>query len=179
MSEFKPMKKMAGGGAMGVLSDLATARMARKKTPPAKPMGGRPMPAPSRPPAMPASAPPMGGGTPRMKKGGMMHGGMHMMPDGKMMKNSDMKDGGKADMGQDKAMVKKAFKQHDAQEHKGGKGTNLKLKMGGKACYADGGQVMKSSEMSLEKMPQGKKAPSAPVKTNFSSGTFKNGGRAC
>jgi hypothetical protein len=28
-------------------------------------------------------------------------------------------------------MIKKAFKQHDAQEHKGGKGTSLKLKKGG------------------------------------------------
>jgi hypothetical protein len=28
-------------------------------------------------------------------------------------------------------MIKKAFKQHDAQEHKGGKGTTLKLKKGG------------------------------------------------
>jgi hypothetical protein len=28
-------------------------------------------------------------------------------------------------------MIKKAFKQHDAQEHKGGKGTSLKLKAGG------------------------------------------------
>ena len=37
----------------------------------------------------------------------------------------------KMDMAQDKAMIKKAFKQHDAQEHKGGKGTTLKLKMGG------------------------------------------------
>jgi hypothetical protein len=164
MAEFKPMKKMAGGGAMGVLGDLATARMARKKTPPAKPMGGRPMPATARPAmppmggGMPASAPSMGGGMPRMK------------------------EGGKVDMDQDKAMVKKAFKQHDAQEHKGGKGTDLKLKMGGKACYADGGQVMKSnvksSEMSLEKMPQGKKAPSAPVKINSLSGTFKRGGSA-
>jgi len=34
-------------------------------------------------------------------------------------------------MAQDKAMIKKAFKQHDAQEHKGGKGTTLKLKKGG------------------------------------------------
>jgi hypothetical protein len=42
-----------------------------------------------------------------------------------------MKKGGKADMGQDKAMVKKAFKQHDMQEHKGGKGTKLKLATGG------------------------------------------------
>jgi hypothetical protein len=37
----------------------------------------------------------------------------------------------KADKKQDVAMIKKAFKQHDAQEHKGGKGTALKLKKGG------------------------------------------------
>jgi len=38
----------------------------------------------------------------------------------------------KSDTAQDKAMIKKAFKQHDAQEHKGGKGTALKLAKGGK-----------------------------------------------
>ena len=37
----------------------------------------------------------------------------------------------KEDLKQDKALIKKAFKQHDAQEHKGGKGTSLKLKKGG------------------------------------------------
>jgi len=37
----------------------------------------------------------------------------------------------KDDLKQDKALIKKAFKQHDAQEHKGGKGTALKLKKGG------------------------------------------------
>lgn len=37
----------------------------------------------------------------------------------------------KADKKQDVAMIKKAFKQHDAQEHKGSKGTKLKLKKGG------------------------------------------------
>ena len=38
----------------------------------------------------------------------------------------------KDDMKQDKALIKKAFKMHDKQEHKGGKGTNLsKLKKGG------------------------------------------------
>ena len=42
-----------------------------------------------------------------------------------------MAEGGSTDMAQDKAMVKKAFKQHDAQEHKGGKGTSLKLAKGG------------------------------------------------
>ena len=39
----------------------------------------------------------------------------------------------KEDVKQDKAMIKKAFKMHDAQEHKGGKGTSLaKLRAGGK-----------------------------------------------
>jgi hypothetical protein len=43
----------------------------------------------------------------------------------------DKKEDMKTDKAQDKAMIKKAFKQHDAQEHKGGKGTSLKLKKGG------------------------------------------------
>jgi hypothetical protein len=48
------------------------------------------------------------------------------------MAKSDMKEDMKADIKQDKAIVKKAFRMHDAQEHKGGKGTNLsKLKKGG------------------------------------------------
>lgn len=43
-----------------------------------------------------------------------------------------LKKGGKAgDKAQDKAMIAKAMKQHDAQEHKGGKGTKLKLATGG------------------------------------------------
>jgi hypothetical protein len=47
------------------------------------------------------------------------------------MVKSDSKEDMKMDKGQDKAMIKKAFKQHDMQEHKGGKGTSLKLKKGG------------------------------------------------
>jgi hypothetical protein len=43
----------------------------------------------------------------------------------------------KMDKSQDKAMIIKAFKQHDAQEHKGGKGTSLKLAKGG-VTRADG-----------------------------------------
>jgi len=42
------------------------------------------------------------------------------------------------DVAMDKKLIKKAFKMHDAQEHKGGKGTNLsKLKRGGsmKGCW--------------------------------------------
>jgi len=50
--------------------------------------------------------------------------------DGGMAK-SDMKEEMKMDKSQDKAMIKKAFKQHDMQEHKGGKGTKLKLAKGG------------------------------------------------
>ena len=38
----------------------------------------------------------------------------------------------KDDLAQDKMLIKKAFKQHDMQEHKGGKGTKLKLAKGGK-----------------------------------------------
>lgn len=42
-----------------------------------------------------------------------------------------MAEGGMTDVAEDKAMIKKAFKEHDAQEHKGGKGTTLKLAKGG------------------------------------------------
>jgi hypothetical protein len=49
-------------------------------------------------------------------------------------------EGGNADMAQDKALIKKAFRQHDAQEHKGSKGTKLKLAKGGSTASkrADG-----------------------------------------
>ena len=61
-------------------------------------------------------------GTPAMmKKGGMAKGGMEHSEKGEM----------KSDISQDKAMIKKAIKQHDEQEHKGGKGTKLKLAKGG------------------------------------------------
>lgn len=56
----------------------------------------------------------------RNKMGYMKKGGM-----------TDAKEDMKMDKAQDKAMIKKAFKQHDAQEHKGGKGTKLTLKKGG------------------------------------------------
>jgi hypothetical protein len=90
-----------------------------------------------------------------MKKGGMAKGGMAAFEkSGKDVEKKGMKEGSKADMAldkkqmagmkkggmaeggmsdtaQDKAMIKKAFKQHDMQEHKGGKGTSLKLAKGG------------------------------------------------
>ena len=51
----------------------------------------------------------------------------------KMEKESkaEMRKEEKADKKQDVAMIKKAFKEHDAQEHKGGKGTKIVLKKGG------------------------------------------------
>jgi len=55
------------------------------------------------------------------------------------MAKSDMKEDMKMDKKQDVSMIKKAFKQHDMQEHKGGKGTTLKLSGGGSASSrADG-----------------------------------------
>ena len=50
---------------------------------------------------------------------------------GKKFKEGGMMD--KKDLMQDKMLIKKAMKQHDAQEHKGGKGTKLALKKGGVA----------------------------------------------
>jgi hypothetical protein len=56
-----------------------------------------------------------------------------------LMAKSDMKEDTKMDMAQDKAMITKAFKEHDSQEHPGGKGTTLKLSSGGSASSrADG-----------------------------------------
>jgi len=64
-----------------------------------------------------------GGDMKKMNMGGYAGGG-------KMAKGG-MAEGGMSDKSQDKAMIKKAFKQHDMQEHKGGKGTSLKLAKGG------------------------------------------------
>ena len=49
------------------------------------------------------------------------------------------------DKKQDVAMIKKAFKEHDAQEHKGGKGTKLSLKKGGMVKPSKMGSVKTSS----------------------------------
>ncbi len=89
-----------------------------------------------------------------MKKGGMaMKKGMHKMPDGKMMKDSDMpkkkmnmggmayKEGGKADMAQDKKTAKKAVGMHEKQLHGGKKSDLAKLKMGGMAKMKSGGMA--------------------------------------
>jgi len=56
----------------------------------------------------------------KFKEGGMAKKEMHA-------EKGEMK----ADKAQDVALIKKAMKQHDKQEHKGGKGTTLKLASGG------------------------------------------------
>ena len=79
-------------------------------------------PPPVAPSAMPAMPPAM----PGMKKGGETM---------------------KSDKAQDKAMIKKAMKQHDMQEHKGGKGTKLSLCGGGMSKkYASGGKASQLSK---------------------------------
>ena len=54
---------------------------------------------------------------------------------GKIMADKESKAEMKKEMAEDKkqdvAMIKKAFKEHDAQEHKGGKGTKISLAKGG------------------------------------------------
>jgi len=104
------------------------------------------------------------------------------------MKKGGKAEGGEADMAQDKAMVKKAFKQHDAQEHKGGKGTKLKLKSGGMTCatggvvngqggYKDGGIIMSKTDTSKVSTS---KEDNSPAKTGDvklgNAGGFATGG---
>ena len=121
---------------------------------------------------------------------------MPARPMGNAMPAAIMKEGGKADMAQDKAMIKKAMKQHDMQEHKGGKGTNLKLKNGGgtqgvvmgPGGYKNGGKVAKSGVINTEgqggeyrntKMHEAKpdhnSAPTGDVKLG-NAGGYKTGG---
>jgi len=146
----------ARGGMMGAAApmkpSLAMRRRAMRGMPagagPAGPVGGAAAMQP------PMSMPPSG---PAMKKGGKMA------------------EGGKADMSQDKAMIKKAFKQHDMQEHKGGKGTSLKLKKGGKMAtggvvngqggYKKGGKV---------KMAKGGVAGDGIINTEGQGGEYRN-----
>jgi len=85
------------------------------------------------------------------------------------MKKGGMAEGGKMDTAQDKAMIKKAFKQHDMQEHKGGKGTSLKLKNGGMAAS-------KMGAVKTGKTPDG---IAVKGKTKGTMISMKRGGKAC
>jgi hypothetical protein len=103
-------------------------------------------------------------------------------PSGPSMAPPPMKKGG--DASQDKAMIKKAFKQHDSQEHKGGKGTSLKLKKGGMKKYATGGVIPSETTSGSYKttLMHQAKADHSPAKTgdvkNGNAGGYKMGGKA-
>jgi len=91
-----------------------------------------------------------------MKKGGMSK--MHKMPDGKMMKDSDMKkmnmggmsykEGGKAKgcatKSDAKMIAKKEVKGHESSMHKMNSGGMSKMAKGG--CYASGGKASQLSK---------------------------------
>ena len=64
---------------------------------------------------------------PKNVEDGMKKGGKVMEKESKSESKKEMA----MDKKQDIAMIKKAFKEHDAQEHKGGKGTKITLKKGG------------------------------------------------
>jgi hypothetical protein len=128
MGQFKPMVKMMTTEPSVILKLKKGGKVASK-------MDGGYMPMQS---TMPAQAMPARGGlapaaSPMAPSMMARRRAMMAKP---AMNPTMMKDGG--DMSQDKAMIKKAFKQHDAQEHKSGS-TKLKLKHGGK--FATGGVV--------------------------------------
>ena len=105
-------------------------------------------------PGMAAPAAPMAAPmAPAMKKGGMAKGG---------------------DMGQDKAMIKKAFMQHDMQEHMGGKGTKLKLRNGGTTKVVDGDKNDTAHGTGVVKMGNpGGYATGGSIPSETSSGSYK------
>jgi len=103
-----------------------------------------------------------------------------------MMGMKKMAEGGMTDKAQDKAMIKKAFKQHDMQEHKGGKGTALKLAKGGDAKYMSFGSKGQPAGMKpVQKMASGgsfrasANGVATKGKTKGEMVKMKMGGKAC
>jgi hypothetical protein len=140
MGQFKPMVKMETTEPSVELKLKKGGKVEKKMQ-----MGGMPMGSvgPARGGMAPAAAPGMPALAARRRAMKAM-GAAQSAPVGRAATMMGMKEGGKSDMAQDKAMIKKAFKQHDTQEHKGGKGTDLKLKKGGKG-YASGGSIPSES----------------------------------
>jgi hypothetical protein len=161
-------KKMAGGGGamdmmMGTPALVGRPAVNAPVRTPGKPSMASRRKAMMAKPAVTPSGPSMA--MPPMKKGGKA-------------------EGGKSDMAQDKAMIKKAFKQHDSQEHMGGKGTSLKLKKGGMKKYASGGAIPSETTSGSYKttLMHQAKADNSPAKTgdvkNGNAGGYKMGGKA-
>ena len=175
MGQFKPMVKiettepsvemnLKKGGKVAKKADggmMGSPMSAAGPMPPAMPArGGMPMAGSPMKPSLAMRRRAMKGMPAGAGPAGPVGGAASMQPAMPMAAPPAMKKGGKADMGQDKAMIKKAFKQHDMQEHKGGKGTSLKLKSGGKMAtggvvngqggYKKGGAIAKDGIINTE-----------------------------
>jgi hypothetical protein len=168
------MKKKSVNPAMAMMAARAM------RTPVASPMAVNPLARPrvSRPAPMAPPAPSEMPGMPGMKKGGQLkkidsskNPGLSKLPTNvrnKMgyMKKGGMsfKEGGMMDKAQDKAMIKKAFKMHDSQEHKGEHTDLSKLRKGGMMKMAKGGMnKFEKSGKDVEKkgMKEGSKSDMA------------------
>lgn len=176
MGQFKPMVKMETTEPSIELKLKKGGKVEKKMQ-----MGG--MPAGSVGPARGGMAPAAAPGLPALaarRRAMKAMGAAPAAPVGRAATMMGMKEGGKPDTAQDKAMIKKAFKQHDVQEHKGGKGTKLKLKGGG--CYATGGAIPSESISGspATTIVDTAKPDNAPAKTggvrNGNGGGFKKGG---
>jgi hypothetical protein len=177
MGQFKPMVKMETTEPSIELKLKKGGAVEKKMAYGGAPMGA--MTGPARGGMGAAAAPGMPALAARRRAMKAM-GAAPAAPVGRAATMMGMKEGGKSDVMQDKAMIKKAFKQHDAQEHKGGKGTSLKLKKGGK--YATGGAIPSESIRGTPAttIVDTAKADNAPAKTggvkNGNGGGFKKGG---
>lgn len=93
---------------------------------------------------------------------GSIYGNEKNVPNVNLNKYIGKKEGGLMkhdDLMEDKKLIKKAFKMHDTQEHKGSKGTNLsKLNGGGMARMASKGEhsVQKRSKRGAEMIKMAK-----------------------
>jgi hypothetical protein len=176
MGQFKPMVKMETTEPSVELKLKKGGKVEKKMQ-----MGGMPMGSvgPARGGMAPAAAPGMPALAARRRAMRNM-GAAQSAPVGRAATMMGMKEGG--DTAQDKAMIKKAFKQHDAQEHMGGKGTKLKLKKGGMMNCATGGAIPSESTrgMPATTIVNTAKPDNAPAKTggvrNGNAGGFKKGG---
>jgi hypothetical protein len=128
MGQFKPMVKMETTEPSVVLKLKKGGSVAHGHKPMHKAMGGS-MGAMMAPVGNPRAARAMAMRKPKIAAIPAPIADRPMMKKGGSMKHDDVK--------MDKAMIKKAFKQHDAQEHKSGKGTELKLKAGGASSFAN------------------------------------------
>jgi hypothetical protein len=179
MGQFKPMVKMETTEPSVELKLKKGGKVEKKMQ-----MGGMPIGSvgPARGGMAPAAAPGMPALAARRRAMKAM-GAAQSAPVGRAATMMGMKEGGKSDVMQDKAMIKKAFKQHDMQEHMGGKGTKLKLKKGGMMNCATGGAIPSESISGspATTIVDTGKADNAPAKTggvrNGNAGGFKKGGR--